>query len=42
MNPSTPPFSRREALQATIASVGLGALAFEPERGQISLIDHLR
>lgn len=28
--PTLPPFSRREALQATIASVGLGALAFEP------------
>jgi hexulose-6-phosphate isomerase len=32
MNPPSDSLSRRDALKATIASVGLGALAFEPAR----------
>ena len=32
MNPPADTLSRRDALKATIASVGLGALAFEPVR----------
>ncbi|HRH99285.1 MAG TPA: hypothetical protein PLB55_25305, partial [Prosthecobacter sp.] len=32
MNPPTDSFSRRDALKATIASVGLSALAFEPAK----------